>query len=372
MTPATAHAQQLRLSRINMSTAVYAVCWVLLVFFRHQGVVQLSALQLSLLGIALVVVAVGFRFLVSRNWNLTFRDPSLTIPQLMIASLWSFVPIYYNPALRGELLMVHVTMYFFACFRLKRQQFLAVSCVPISLYLVVIAADQRFHPGVDIEREIFRFSLFVVTLIIVSIIGGYTYDVRRALKLKQQALIKANEIISRQASYDALTGLFNRRYLMDAMTREEARAKRRGGRFSVIICDIDHFKSINDRFGHLVGDQVLQVCAQTITLQLRQEDSIGHAHQGNADDVLARYGGEEFVVLLPDTDDEGATLCAERLRAALAALNWSHMANDIHVTASFGLATFRPGDGCKDVLARADSALYEAKHAGRDRVVVAH
>jgi GGDEF domain-containing protein len=370
---AIVQAQQLRLARINIATAVYVVCWLLLVIFQQLNVVKLMPSVISMLGIALVLIALAFRYAVQCDFNRRLTDPSMTMAQLTVASLWSFIPIYFNPALRAEMLMVHVSMYFFGCFRLKRRQFILVSLVPISCYLLVILADLRFHANVNVQQEIFRFILFIATMAIISFVGGYIYDVRRSLRAKQQELIKANEKISQQASHDALTGMYNRRYLIDAMAREEARAKRRGGRFSVIICDLDHFKLVNDRFGHLVGDQVLQRCAHTIAQRLRQEDSMGRPETNLPvmDDMVSRYGGEEFVLLLPDTDSEGAQICADRLRAAIAELSWLNIADDLRVTASFGAATFRPGDVSKDVLARADSALYDAKHAGRNRVVVA-
>ncbi len=371
MTNYTAAAQQLRISRINMATAVYLLCWSLLLIYRQLDVVILPWPALLIMLVTALTIAILFRYSVASGLNTRFRDASLTLPQLLIASLWSFVPIYYNPVLRGEMLMVHVSIYFFGCFHLKRSQFFVASALSLLIYIVVLILDRIWQPEVDVERELFRFSLFVAALFIVSFIGGYAYDMRRTLRIKQKELQQANEHISKQACFDALTGVYNRRYLIDAMAREEARTKRRGGRFSVVMCDLDHFKSINDRFGHLIGDHVLQSCADTIAQQLRREDSVAQPSLGDGDELVARFGGEEFVLLLPETDSDGARVCAERLRTALSQLRFPSMPNELNVTASFGVACYRPGDSSKDVLARADSALYEAKHAGRNRVIVA-
>jgi diguanylate cyclase (GGDEF)-like protein len=366
-------AQRTRLQRVYLAGAVYFFSWLLSLIFYQLQLVRMPFWVLLALGPALFLIAAAFRFWIVSGRNLRFTDPSMTAAQLVVASCWSFVPIFYNPPLRGEMLMVHVSMYFFGCFRLRRRQFLQVSIWPLMLYLLMIVADHQLHPQVDVLRELFRFVLFAATLLIISFIGGDIFEMRRNLRLKQKELQHANELISKQASHDALTGIYNRRYLIDAMAREEARTKRRGGRFSVIICDLDHFKNVNDRFGHLMGDQVLQTCARAIAEQLRAEDSVAiHSDNTSNDGVVARYGGEEFVLLLPDTDSEGAQICAERLRHAVQQLRFTNLPPDQQVTASFGVAAFRPGDVSKDVLARADSALYEAKHAGRNRVVVAH
>ncbi|WP_434705519.1 diguanylate cyclase [Pseudomonas sp. Z1-12] len=152
---------------------------------------------------------------------------------------------------------------------------------------------------------------------------------------------------------DALTGIRNRRYFQERLTSEMARVERGSGGLAVIMLDIDHFKRINDQHGHAVGDRVLQAVCQRIVQRLRRTD------------VFCRLGGEEFVVLCPDTDSDSAYSLAlglwEGLRAA--------PIDDVGVvTASFGIATWRAGEGADALLLRADSGVYAAKQAGRDRV----
>ncbi len=161
----------------------------------------------------------------------------------------------------------------------------------------------------------------------------------------------------RMSTVDQLTGVSNRGQGTIDLHREAERVQRHGGKLSLIMCDIDHFKQINDNYGHAVGDEALRHTCGVIEKQLR------------ATDFLARWGGEEFVVILPDTDADGAVVFAERLREAV---ETSRGPNDIALTLSFGVAEYDPEeDPEKGLLSRADRALYEAKEAGRNRVCVA-
>lgn len=157
--------------------------------------------------------------------------------------------------------------------------------------------------------------------------------------------------------HDPLTGAFNRRFFAKQLTRELAYARRHGTSVSVLILDIDHFKRVNDTFGHSAGDQVLCEVAGRLKRQIREED------------WLARHGGEEFVVLLRGVHQEGAAAAAERLRASVAAAPCQTQLVAIPVTISVGCATHMGGDLDEDeLLSLADSRLYLAKRAGRNRV----
>ena len=152
---------------------------------------------------------------------------------------------------------------------------------------------------------------------------------------------------------DSLTGIHNRRYFQERLTTEMARVQRGVGELSVIMLDIDHFKRINDQHGHAVGDRVLQAVCERIGHRLRRTD------------VFCRLGGEEFMVLCPDTDREQAYVLAMQLWQGLRS---SPIDSVGFVTASFGIASWRVGEGADALLLRADSGVYAAKQAGRDRV----
>ncbi len=159
------------------------------------------------------------------------------------------------------------------------------------------------------------------------------------------------------ATTDALTGALNRRRLYELATEELARCQRYDRPLAVAMLDLDHFKSVNDQFGHLVGDEVLRRVAVALRSVLRRHD---HA---------SRYGGEEFVVLLPETNLDGARQVVERMREAVASLRIATEAGDVRLTTSAGVVAYRHGETLDALLRRADDALYEAKDAGRDRVV---
>lgn len=161
------------------------------------------------------------------------------------------------------------------------------------------------------------------------------------------------EELQRLAATDTLTGLRNRRAVSAFTEMEIKRAERYGDALSLIMFDIDHFKRINDTFGHLVGDEVLILVAKLISERIR------------ASEVLARWGGEEFILILPQTDMENAVHLAGELRTLMQAYVFPHVGI---VTASFGVTQFSPGDSMDNLLHRADIALYRAKENGRNRV----
>lgn len=154
---------------------------------------------------------------------------------------------------------------------------------------------------------------------------------------------------------DPLTDLPNRRHMIERLNAELARVDRHGGVFSLLMVDIDHFKAINDRFGHGIGDVALVETARLLRQNLR-----GH-------DLCARWGGEEFLILLTQTDQEQAQVVAEKLRLLVASNRLLLMDQDIHLTLSLGVAEHRPGASAEVSIQTADTALYAAKRAGRNR-----
>lgn len=163
----------------------------------------------------------------------------------------------------------------------------------------------------------------------------------------------------RLATIDSLTSLKNRRSFVEQARIEISRCQRYSLPLSLILLDVDHFKTINDTRGHAAGDQVLSSLGSLLARQLRTCD------------VAARWGGEEFVILLPNTDGAGALVLAERLRAAIEGLSISHESAAVAVTASLGAAEYHTGESLESLVDRADRAMYAAKVGGRNRVIVA-
>jgi len=199
----------------------------------------------------------------------------------------------------------------------------------------------------------------VITLLLCSVVLTYFVALQRQLSAESYITGKRREAegrareMARRADTDALTGVLNRMGFNEAMSRELSRARRYQQALSVAILDIDHFKKVNDEFGHPVGDQVLVRTANLLSSCVRESDTV------------ARWGGEEFAVIAPATTEQGAASLAEKLRSIMAA---THLGPKEAVTASFGVAELGPDDTVDTLLQRADAALYRAKQTGRNRV----
>lgn len=179
------------------------------------------------------------------------------------------------------------------------------------------------------------------------------------LRRVQAELLKSNEQLTVMAETDPLTGVMNRRKFLDHARHEFARSLRYGREMSLIMVDIDHFKKINDTWGHLAGDTALMRTAERLSSSVRSLDFIG------------RLGGEEFAVLLPETPKAAAAALAERLRLVIAGISLPEEHGAISLTASFGVSAREAGDKeLLNVLARSDRALYSAKRGGRNQVAV--
>jgi diguanylate cyclase (GGDEF)-like protein len=176
----------------------------------------------------------------------------------------------------------------------------------------------------------------------------------------QSQLLKAREELREQATRDSLTRLWNRSSILNELTRELARSERDRRPLGLVIVDLDHFKQVNDTYGHLAGDAVLREAARRMQNSIRQYDSIG------------RYGGEEFLILFPGCGEVDCVAQADRLRKQLAQAEMSVNDSSLRVTASFGVTVSVPGEvRTQEALIRtADEALYVAKRSGRNRVEV--
>lgn len=185
-------------------------------------------------------------------------------------------------------------------------------------------------------------------------------QMRTSLVVMTRQLDAANQELKRLSASDGLTGIANRRFFDETLTREWRRARRTMGSVSLIMCDVDHFKLYNDSYGHQAGDECLRSVARAICSVIER-----------GSDIVARYGGEEFVVILPDTPIGGALVAAEKIRHAIHLMNMPHSGSAFaRVTLSLGIACMAPeaDNPPQELVEHADRALYRAKHAGRDRV----
>lgn len=216
-------------------------------------------------------------------------------------------------------------------------------------YLIYISLCCLFTALLNIIHTIFILKIdFTVTAFIIPLLAGILFGAMLAhIKI-------LSEQLSNLAYTDSLTHIYNRLHFAHFLDAEIDKVKRYGSTFAIIFFDLDHFKDVNDRFGHRVGDEVLEQVTEIVSNANRNAD------------IFARYGGEEFIILTPETDVSGALVHAERLRRDIE----QHPFDDVgHVTSSFGVTEFiAENDSVESLLDRADKALYLAKEFGRNRV----
>jgi len=220
-----------------------------------------------------------------------------------------------------------------------------------------LLAELEQSTGPAAPGELFRAMVTSSTWLL-----GQVNSTQQELERTRQQLTQVHSELERvqsQAGTDVLTGLPNRRALDTALSRELARARRSSSTLCLALIDIDHFKRVNDQFGHVVGDQALTHLAQVFKPAIRETD------------VLARFGGEEFVLVLPDTPMVGAEFMLNRLLRAIERAPLQANGDRIELRFSAGLAQWQPEESAQALIERADRAMYEAKAAGRARVMVA-
>lgn len=244
-----------------------------------------------------------------------------------------------------------------------KQNLRAVMCVPLiakQVMLGLLYVDSRLMTHSFNAQDLALFqSVANHASLAIENASLYTQLSRRAQELEE--LVQLYEEANLRASTDALTNLRNRRFFLDQLNRDFAQARRHQRYLSILMIDIDHFKSFNDTYGHAMGDQVLMSVAAVLGQAVRMAD------------IVARYGGEEFIVALPDTDLEGAMVVAERIRRAVSEIELLDPEGKPlrQLTVSLGATTLSGRDErIADLIERADRALYLAKLKGRDQLQV--
>ena len=348
--------QRLRMSRAFTSMLVYVVCLALAEYALAHDMSDPVATRLLQGGIVvwMVVVYATLR----SGLNLRFRDPSLTFPQIMAAGAWITVAYIVFTPVRGALLMLLALTLVFSIFNLDRKRRRIYNgCVVVGTGLTMFTLSALRPDDYPFQVEWVHFVLTAVVLAVMGRLSEQLLSIRARLRAQRSELEAALSRIQELATRDALTGLPNRRCATDLFAQLARSAERNGSPLSVGLIDLDHFKRINDTYGHKAGDIVLQRFAETATGALRESD------------VLARWGGEEFLVLLPDTPVKKAYQSMARVRAALEQTRLL-TADAAAVTFSAGLAQFRPGESIEHTVERADFALYRAKSEGRNRCAI--
>lgn len=346
--------------RVRSSMAMLAVLLMLgsagvMLWLGYTGLAPLQAMAWW------SVVAVGgltvMAALVRCGWSARWRDPSMTFQQILWAITCSAVAYVLAAEARGIVPGLLAVTMLFAALNLRAKQIVAVSLYALGAFslavLFIIQLDNSTEPALEIAYAL----VLVLMLTGCMLLSLRLYQLRGRLRKQRQELAVALKENRELASRDALTGLINRRHMRELLELEQRRCVRGVRTMLLAQMDIDHFKSINDTYGHGVGDMALKAFAQTVRDNIRNSD------------VLARWGGEEFVLLLSDTDVAGAMLTLQRVRAAVEGTTMPDAPPGLQMTVSIGLAEHMAGEMLEVTLDRADKALYSAKRAGRNQVM---
>ncbi|ACB33693.1 diguanylate cyclase [Leptothrix cholodnii SP-6] len=306
-----------------------------------------------------LVVAGGGAVLVHRFGGGRLDDPRLVIVQAGSALVVTLGVALFDPPLMALMLMTVIVIIPTAALRLAPGGLLSLCMVAaVASFAVVAAHGGRLTIPADTAAQQALSGMFLLwTLVKGASINLAGMALRMELNDSHERLAAALLRVEQLAERDELTGLPNRRRMQAALAEERERCSRNGVSFSVAMLDIDHFKRINDLYGHPMGDAVLRSVAQLMRTALRKPDLVG------------RVGGEEFLMILPGAARlEEAKHVVERVRAAIEGNDWSATRADLQVTASIGVAVGEPGESVESLFDRADRGLYLAKQGGRNQV----
>lgn len=348
--------QRLRVFRHFMAAASSLLTVVLAYAYAWFGHLDYAAAGRFTAVVTFSVAAFTATFVLGLNRR--FADPSLTVAQLLAAGAALSWLAFEGPGIRSLLISLYAVTLMFGAFRLSTGALLGVGASFLAMYGASVGLDlwwvQRRRPTAGDGMQLAHFAAVVAW---VAWIGGYINRLRIRLRSTNEELKQALQRIEVVASFDEVTGLYNRRTIRDILAREKSRCERTGAALCIAMLDIDHFKHINDRYGHAMGDRVLKAVATVLQAGLRGNDSVG------------RYGGEEFIVVLTECQVGAALLPLERLRLEIEAMTVEGLPREHKVTASIGAAVYRCGEDTDLAIQRADAALYEAKRSGRNQVV---
>ncbi len=340
-----------RLLIINMSIETAE-----LFLFALVGTIPASVAALFFL--VSFAAAIGFYVFFRLGLNLRFTRKNLLVPQLLVYGSIQIGFMFLAPKLSVLFLLVLVVLSGYAAIEFNPRQYtlgwLAYGVVTAAA--LILLGDRFSYPGHSNMEVGLVWLFFFMTLRSLTLANAGFSRLREKLLEKNRQLEHSLHRIEEMANRDYLTGVYNRRHFMGLLESELQRSARNGRPFCLVMLDLDWFKAINDGFGHPVGDAVLQRLCLLAGENLRAADQIG------------RIGGEEFAILLPDAALDSGYTTIDRLRAAVHAYDWGQIADGLQVSFSAGVAGYCAGDGVQTMIKRTDDALYQAKHAGRNRV----
>lgn len=350
------------LSRVDaragaLLVAVYLIDAALLAGFCRLGLASWWVPALWV--VTGLTVAGGFGLAAARARRTRLVETNAVLVQTVVALLLTLGVAWFNPGIAFPMLLTVVVILPTAALRLSPRQLLVLALLA-ALGCVAVVSRHRGQLSVpmgSLGEQALIGGFFLWTLIKGTSVNLAGMALRLALDESHSKLSSALARVEELAETDELTGLANRRRILDVLTKVREQQSNLGQCFAVAMVDVDYFKRINDTYGHALGDEVLRTIGTLMLNTKRATDSAG------------RMGGEEFLLVLPGSTTVGdANAVAERLRLAVEEYDWSKLQPELHVTASIGLTVAEAGEDPDQVLRRADEGLYAAKRSGRNRV----
>lgn len=353
-----AREQRLRLRWVALTGGSYALDILFLSLYWLAGTVP-GGVPLGYGAAAAAVVAGNYAAYAS-GWNLRWRDPSLTVPLVLLGVAVQLGLVAGAPQVAFPFIVNLFTVFAFGVIWMSLRASITIWALTSAACgaLMWALGARTAVPAESGAEVLLTWLCFSVILGRSLLLGVYANELRSKLAEGRRRLAASLEQIQELVHYDELTRSLNRRSLLARLEQETGRARRSGVPFSVALLDLDHFKRVNDTYGHAVGDEVLKRFTQAVGATMRETD------------VFGRYGGEEFLLLLMVADPQAAVAPLERIRLAVALHDWNAVAPGLELTTSIGVAGLLPEETVAQLLRRADEALYEAKAAGRNRVIV--
>ncbi len=351
-------SQALRMSRHLAALTAIFFFTLASSYFSQSDMLKKDSVQLLDLNLVFWVGLLVVTFLIRSGINQKLPDPSLTMVQMVWCALYILALIYLLNEWRSVAIMPYFGLLSFGFFRLDFKRFLGITVFSVLGYLFVIIYIYINEPSrIHVDKELIQALGFAMTCMVMVYTGSSVNRLRVGFRERNEQLAETLLLNTRLATTDDLTGLYTRRYLMNMLANQKALSEREDSDFVILFADLDHFKHINDGFGHHIGDIVLKDFAEIIRMSIREID------------YASRFGGEEFVVLLVKTEIEQAKKVAERIRYGLEHYNFSDVAPGLHVTVSIGIANYKQYKSIQETLMTADNRMYKAKEQGRNRIV---
>ncbi|WP_118186137.1 GGDEF domain-containing protein [Paraburkholderia phosphatilytica] len=344
-----------RLQNWWLTVLVYAGSAAAMSAFVHQNIISARSLL-----VWLVCVLSGlsvFHYLIRSGWSKRFADPALAQAQIIFAVFAIAAGYTVTETARSAVLLPLVLVLNFGAFSIRWRRMIELTIFALGVMALTMAWMHAHWPNhyssiVDASN----FLLSMVTLPGVAGLAMRLNSLQARLHQQRVELKNALDRIQDLATRDELTGLVNRRRANELLSSQMTRVDRATAPFAIALIDLDHFKRLNDHFGHAGGDQILRRFSEEARGFVRNIDTV------------ARWGGEEFLILMPNADEHFALQLLERLRIHIEGLRTPGTVGEMRFTLSAGVASWRIGQTADETIARADRALYQAKHSGRNCV----